>query len=294
MPRVIDIADHALQGFPAVQDGNRLSDYHGVFPVVGHDGVSLGNAGEAAQAVDQLGGQPAAELPVRRFLKEGTRHRLELFGKTLLWFGKIDPDAEDNVVNIPGFKVGGRLGENAADFFILYIEVVDPFDLGLQARHVRDGLADQNAGGNGDKEGLADGGTGPQDNAQINPGAAGRKESAPHAPASAVLGFSDDDCAVRRPGQGPLLAKAVGGVKGGVDLQTIRLRRVLQPGRDGGSGENIVALAQGVALPGFGCDLVALISEALDGFPDSAPGEAQLFCQRFAGYRLAPVFLQYF
>lgn len=294
MSRVIDVADHALQGFPAVQDSDRFSDHHGVLPVVRHDGAGLRNAGEAAQAVDQLGGQPAAELPVRRFLKEGACHRLEFFGKTLLWFGKIDPGAKDNVVNIPGFKVGGRLGENAADFFILYVEVVDPFNLRLQACHVRDGLADQNTGGNGDEKGLADGRAGPQDHAQINPGAAGREKGAPHAPASAGLGLRDDDCAVRRPGQGPLLAKAVGGVKGRVDLQTLRLRRVLQPGCDGSSGENIVAFTQRVALPGFGLDLVALISEGLDGLPDSTPGEVQLFCQRFAGHRVAPVFLQYF
>ena len=42
------------------------------------------------------------------------------------------------------------------------------------------------------------------------------------------------------------------------------------------SGENVVAFAQRIALPGFGLDLVALISESLDSLPDSTPGKAQL------------------
>jgi hypothetical protein len=58
-------------------------------------------------------------------------------------------------------------------------------------------------------------------------------------------------------------------------------------------GYNIIMGSHTISLIGYRCDTIAFLLQGFYGFPDSTPGNRELFCQLGATDADASVFLQY-
>ena len=195
---------------------------------------------------------------------------------------QVDAHANDHIVRLAALAHQGQLGENAAQFAPVQVDVVEPLDAGGGAAGLLHGVPHRHGHPAGEGKQLGQLHLGAQQQRQIE-AAGGRGEgAAPGAPPGTLLQGGHHG--------------AVGGALGGHGFQTgvggvHPVQDVDVPGGDGasqhplqiGPGEGGGRAVQPIAQAGGGGDGPALFPQLGQLLPHGAPGHAQLLTHLLAG-----------